>query len=268
MTEVHPSTRSPSALSRPGTRAADRQFNCARAGLTVGRDGMVYLTSAGQDTGYILRVSRDGRDKLGSASVPAIHNATADAGGLIAGTHGHFSHQVALYSREFQKLQAVTDFLVSDQVGWDAPASVEVGAGGNFYGLDHHRDRILQIDAHGKVVQAHSLPHFDNCPPQGFRVCERAQAFYVFFWGKPELHCLGFDGTLKWQQSLGISTNTYEGDGGGHGFQSCRLRAWGKNPLGHPPARRRPPGHKTDHPLRRQLPNARGCRNRVRPGGH
>ncbi|NQT37208.1 MAG: hypothetical protein HQ581_06950 [Planctomycetes bacterium] len=49
----------------------DPKFNCARASLTIGRDGMVYLTSAGQDSGYILRVSRDGKDKLGGASVPA-----------------------------------------------------------------------------------------------------------------------------------------------------------------------------------------------------
>ena len=33
----------------------DPKFNCARASLTIGRDGMVYLTSAGHDTGYILR---------------------------------------------------------------------------------------------------------------------------------------------------------------------------------------------------------------------
>ena len=68
--------------------------------MTIGRDGMVYLTSAGHDNGYILRVTRD------------------------------------------------------------------------FYALDRHRDRLLQINADGKVVQAHALPHFDKCPAQGFRVCE------------------------------------------------------------------------------------------------
>jgi len=193
----------------------DPKFNCERASLTIGRDGMVYLTSAGQDNGYILRVSRDGRDKLGGASVPAIHNATADADGLIASSNGHFSHQVAIYDPEFRKVNAVTDFLVNDQVGWDAPASVEVDAGGDFYALDHHRDRILRINAEGKIVQAHALPHFDKSPAQGFRVCEKTQTFYVIFAGKPLLHCLGFDGKLKWQQSLGVSTNTYDGDHGG-----------------------------------------------------
>lgn len=193
----------------------DPRFNCARASLTIGRDGMVYLTSAGHDTGYILRVSRDGRDKLGGASVPAIHNATAGTSGRIASSNGHFSHQVAMYNKEFQKVNAVTDFLVSDRVGWDAPASIEAAASGDFYALDHHRDRVLQIRADGKVVKAHTLPHFDKCPAQGFRVCEKAQAFYVLFWGKPELQCRGFDGKLKWQQPLGVGTNTYDGDSGG-----------------------------------------------------
>ncbi len=193
----------------------DPLFNCARASLTIGRDGMVYLTSAGQDSGYILRVSRDGKDKLGGASLPAIHNATAGAGGLIAAAHAHFSHQAAIYDKQFQKTLAVTDFLVSDQVGWDAPAGVEAGTGGDFYGLDQHRDRILQINADGKIVRAYALPHVDNRAAQGFRVCEKTRAFYVLYYGKPEVQCLGFDGKMRWERSLGVSSNTYDGDSGG-----------------------------------------------------
>ena len=176
---------------------------------------MVYLTSAGHDSGYILRLSRDGRDKLGGASVPAIHNATADASGRIAASHAHFSHQVAIYDKEFQKTGAVTDFLVNDDVGFDAAASVEAGASGDFYGLDQHRDRILQIDADGKTVKAYALPHIGKCPAQAFRVCEKAQAFYIVRWGRPEVQCLGFDGKVKWERSLGVTADTYEGDNGG-----------------------------------------------------
>ncbi len=193
----------------------DPLFDCQRASLTIGRDGMVYLTSPAHDGGYILRVSRDGRDKLGGALIEAIHNATADAGGLIATAHGHFARQVAIYDKKFHKTLAVTDFLVSDQVGWDAPGDVEAGAGGDFYGLDQHRDRILQLNAGGKIVRAYALPHVDKCPAQAFRVCEKAQAFYVVYWGKPEVQCLGFDGKLKWERNLGVSSNTYEGDNGG-----------------------------------------------------
>ncbi len=189
----------------------DPQFNCQQASLTIGRDGMVYLTSPAHDSGYILRVSRDGRDKLGGASVAAIHNATADAAGLIAAAHGHFSHQVAIYDKEFHKTLAVTDFLVSDQVGWDAPGSVEAGASGDFYGLDQHRDRILQLNADGKIVKAYALPHIDKCPAQAFRVCEKAQAFYVVCWGKPEVQCLGFDGKVKWERPLGVGVQYLRG---------------------------------------------------------
>ena len=193
----------------------DPLFDCARASLTIGRDGMVYLTSAGHDSGYILRVSRDGQDKLGGASVPAVHNATADAAGLIAAAHGHFSHQVAIYDKQFQKTLAVTDFLVSDQVGWDAAASVEAGASGDFYGLDQHRDRIVQLKADGKIVKAYALPHIDKVSAQAFRVCEKAQAFYLAYWGKSEVQCLRFDGKVKWERSLGVGSNTYDGDNGG-----------------------------------------------------
>ena len=157
----------------------DPSFNCAISDLTIGRDGMVYLTSAGHDTGYILRVSRDGLDKVGGAAAPAINNATADANGLIASSNGHFSHQVTFYDKDFQKINTVTDFLVNDQVGWDAPAAVEAGASGDFYGLDQHRDRILRINSAGKLVKAYALPHIDQTQADGFRVCEKLQAFYV-----------------------------------------------------------------------------------------
>ena len=111
----------------------DPTFDCAISDLTIGRDGMVYLTSAGHDSGYILRISREGHDKLGGKAVPAINNATADINGQIASSNGHFSHQIAFYDKQFQKIGSTTDFLVSDQVGWDAPADVEAGEGGDFY---------------------------------------------------------------------------------------------------------------------------------------
>ncbi len=193
----------------------DPAFNCLDSALTIGRDGMVYLTSAGHDGGYILRVSRDGRDKLGGKTDEAINNATADANGLIASAHGHFAHEVALADKQFHKLGAVTDFLVSDQVGWDAPAGVEASAGGDFYALDQHRDRILRINADGKIVKAFALPHRDKNPPDGLRVCEKQQSIYVLFRNNSELNCLGFDGALKWQRSIGAGVSPAYGDDGG-----------------------------------------------------
>ena len=193
----------------------DPSFNCAISDLTIGRDVMVYLTSAGHDTGYILRVSRDGLDKLGGASAPAINNATADANGLIASSNGHFSHQVTFYDKDFQKINTVTDFLVNDQVGWDAPAAVEAGASGDFYGLDQHRDRILRINSAGKLVKSYALSHIDQTQADGFRVCEKLQAFYVSMRYKPEMECLGFDGKTKWRRAVGAAVSTPWGDDGG-----------------------------------------------------
>jgi hypothetical protein len=179
-------------------------FDCQRANLTIGRDEMVYLRSAGRDSGYILRVSRDGSDKLRGASIPAIQNATADAGSRIAAAHAHFSYQVAVYDRQFQKTLTVTNFLVNNKVAWDTPASVEAGESGDFYALDQHRDRILRLNADGKTLQGYPLPHFDKCPAQTFRVCEETRTFYLVYWGNPEVQCLGFDGKLKWQRPLGV----------------------------------------------------------------
>ena len=122
---------------------------------------------------------------------------------------------MALYDREFQKVNGVADFLVSDEVGWDAAGCVEAGAGGTFYGLDQHRDRILQISPQGKVVKAYALPHFDKISAQAFRVSEKAQTFYVLYWTKPQLVCVGFDGKVRWERILGVGSNTYEGDNGG-----------------------------------------------------
>ena len=193
----------------------DPAFNCPIADLTVGRDGMAYLTSAGHDMGYILRVSRDGRDKLGARTIEAINNATANKNGAIASSHGHFAHQVVFYDKQFQKIAAATDFLVSDQVGWDAPADVEAGASGDFYALDQHRGRILRISPAGKLIQSFALPDGNQAQAEGFRVCEKQQSLYVATRSSPGMECLGFDGKLRWRQGIGAGVSNPWGDAGG-----------------------------------------------------
>ena len=140
-----PPSRSNKTISRE-----DPKFNCASAVLTVGRDGNVYLSSVVHDGGYILRVSRDGQRKLGGDAVYAMANATANAAGVVASANGHFNHSVNLYDRNFKQFAACNEFLVGDKVGWDAPARVEAGASGDFYGLDQHRLRILRISPAGQ----------------------------------------------------------------------------------------------------------------------
>jgi len=108
-------------------------LNCAQSSLTVGRDGMVYVCTGGNNS-FVLRLTRDGKDKFGGGIVYAAHNATANADGLIASANAHFAHKVTIYDRTLAQTHEQKDFLVSDAVGWDAPGHVEAGASGDFYG--------------------------------------------------------------------------------------------------------------------------------------
>jgi outer membrane protein assembly factor BamB len=165
---------------------------------------MVYLSSAGNGTGYALRMTREGKDKIGGSVVYATANATANRSGQIAVASGHFAHVVTIYNKSFEKSAAQTDFLVSDAVGWDAPIHVEAGESGDFYGADQHRDRILRISPDGKLLKAYPIPH----SPEGngglmtdFRVNEKLERFYVMTRQGP-LRAIGFDGQQKWSAPI------------------------------------------------------------------
>jgi hypothetical protein len=159
------------------------QFNAAQARLAAGRDGLVYLGSIGPDnTAYVVRMTRSGHDKFGGAVTYALANVAANRDGVVATANGHFAHKVTLYDQNLKQYGEAADFLVGDNVGWDAPSHVEAGESGDFYGVDKHRDRILRITPRGKVLQAYPIPR----EPEGhaglvenFRVCEKLQAFYV-----------------------------------------------------------------------------------------
>lgn len=184
-------------------------FQPASARMTVGRDGNVYLCS-GRDPSsvlsYVVRVGRDGSNKVGAAIVYAALNATANADGVIASANAHFARKISLCDRDFTSLGSVGDFLANDAVGWSAPAHVEAGPSGDFYGADQHRDRIVRLRAAGKTVTAYPIPR----EPAGaggqiddFRVCEKTQAFYILT-RAPALRCVGFDGTVRWTQPAAL----------------------------------------------------------------
>ncbi|MFM7290141.1 MAG: WD40 repeat domain-containing protein [Planctomycetia bacterium] len=177
----------------------DPKFNCAAAVMTVGRDGDVYLSSEGKGGGYILRVSRDGTRKLGGDAIYSMANATANAEGVIASANSHFNHSVNLYDASFKHFAACGEFLVNDTVQWDAPARVEAGASGDFYGLDQHRLRILRISPAGTIVRVHAFP--SEAKAFDFRVCEATQTFYLRS-RDGMLRGVGFDGQVKWQQKI------------------------------------------------------------------
>ena len=169
-------------------------FECAGAALAVGRDGMVYVGGP-----YVLRVQPDGGGKVGGATHYATQNVAVNAHGTLAAAAGHFQRSVLLFDQSFTRIALCQDFLVSDQVGWDAPGRVEVGAGGDFYGLDQHRQRILRLNpVTGKIVASYPLPKETEKERDvlDFRVCEKTQSFII--WHHEWRHrCIGFDGKTK-----------------------------------------------------------------------
>ncbi|MFO0841448.1 MAG: PQQ-binding-like beta-propeller repeat protein [Gemmataceae bacterium] len=181
-------------------------FRVDSARLAVGRDGQVYLCSGGNKS-FVLRLGRDGAAKFGAAVEYAAGNATANGDGVVATANGHFARKVTVYGADFARRGAAGEFLANDQVGWDAPAHVEAGAGGDFYALDQHRDRVVKVSASGKALQAYPVARKPAGHPglmQDFRVCEQRQAFYILRRSGP-LQCVGFDGVERWTYAAGVS---------------------------------------------------------------
>ena len=154
----------------------DPKFDVAKARLTVGLDGSIYLSSSAKNAGYILRVSLDGKQKQGGNAIYSMGNATANAEGVIASSNSHFNHSVNVYSASFKQIAVCNKFLGNDKVGWDSPARVEAGESGDFYGLDKHRNRILRIDPSGRVVKAYALA---GIKAVDFRVSEATETFVL-----------------------------------------------------------------------------------------
>lgn len=175
------------------------------ASLTVGRDGRIYLASGGNHS-FVLRLDRDGSRKSGGPVTYACANATANGQGIIATASGHFAHKVTLYDNEFKEFAHVDDFLVNDQVGWDAPAHVEAGASGDFYAVDQHRNRIVRINPEGKVVTSYAVarePEGGQGLVEDFRVWEDGETLYVLN-RAGQIRAVGFDGKKKWSLSPGV----------------------------------------------------------------
>jgi hypothetical protein len=183
-------------------------FDTANAHLTVGRDGMVYLSSnAAGDNGYVMRIARDGSQKFGGNTVYAIQNATANKDGVLATANAHFAGKVTLYDPATFKQTGESRDFQNDR--FSSPLHVEAGQSGDFYGLDQFRDRIVRISPTGKVVRAYQyskVSEGDHGVANDFRVDEAHQAFYLndltgLIWK------VGFDGQTQWT----IATNVQSG---------------------------------------------------------
>jgi outer membrane protein assembly factor BamB len=199
-------------------------FRPEAARLVVGRDGRVYLCNGAVGNSFVLRLSPDGKTKFGKLVGTAAKNATANAAGVAATANAHFAHAVVLLNDHLDTITSVNDFLADDKVGWNAPAHVEAGASGDFYGLDQHRDRILRIDAAGKVIRAYELPRDPKGGAWEFRVNEKQQAFYLLTRGRT-VRCVGFDGKPRWASHLGVAWGEPVNSGGFDVDEEGRLYA-------------------------------------------
>lgn len=191
-------------------------FQAASARLAVGRDGMVYLCGRGNNS-FVLRMNRDGQEKVGQLlGNQVVRHAVANRDGVMALAVAHFSHKIGVLDGKFEPIGSVADFLVGDNIGWDAPAHVEAGASGDFYGVDQYRNRILRIDATGRLLRAYPIPRVPDTSSgvlQEFRVCEKTEAFYLLARGGP-IRCVGFDGKTRWTFNAGVASVEAGNQGG------------------------------------------------------
>ena len=211
----------------------DVNFDCRSSVMTAGRDGKLYLSCVGHDLGFALRVSLDGKEKYGKKIVYAIGNVTANADGVVASANGHFAHKVTLYNPALDQTGELTDFLVNDSVGWDAPAHVEAGASGDFYAVDQHRNRIVRLNPAAKVVRIYPIPPepADNAGKMAnLRVCEKLDVFFILT-RNGALRCVGGDGATRWKAAASSGAFDCDDDGNLYVLQggSDTVKRFGKD---------------------------------------
>ena len=188
-------------------------MSVAGSRLAIGRDGKVYLSSGD----YVLRVSRDGTQRLGARVTNATWMVAANTDGVIATANAHFNHSVNMYSPTFTHLGKVSDFLSSDPTEWFGPCDVQAGEH-DFYGMDQNRSRIVRVAPPNKMVTTYTLAATGESYVRklvSFRVWEKGQRFYLNnLAGK--LFVIGFDGTLLWSMNTSVGGNPWAGWRGGY----------------------------------------------------
>lgn len=187
-------------------------------GLSLGRDGQVYVYGGQGGNGYVLRIARDGSVKFGFQAVYAITGVAANTDGVVATSNAHFAKSVNTYSRLGSKLGQVDGFTGNDNVGWDGPGTLEVGSSGDFFALDQHANRIVRLSPAGQIIRSYPLrgegePAWGRLWPYGFRVCEAREQFYYIV--DNQIRCVGFDGRTRWSIDTRIAGDPWGGFSGG-----------------------------------------------------
>lgn len=188
------------------------------SGLAVGRDGFVYVYGGEGNGGYVLRISRDGSQKFGMPTTYAITGVAAGRDGTVATSNAHFAKSVHVYDRRGNELGKATGFTGNDNVGWDGPGTIEVGASGDFFALDQHAGRIVRVNSTGGIVRSYPIRAEGEIDPgrfwrYGFRVCEAQEQFY--FIAGNQLVCRGFNGRRRWSVPASVGGDPWGGFSGG-----------------------------------------------------
>ena len=131
-------------------------------GLAVGRDGNVYVSGVDSQGGYVLRISRDGLQKFGSTTTYAITGVAGRATAFLPPRTLTSPSRSVSTTRMVLPRGKVGGFTGNDQVGWDGPGTLEVGSSGDFFALDQHVGRIVQINPTGDIVRSYPLPVIRN----------------------------------------------------------------------------------------------------------
>ena len=160
-------------------------FNSTNATLTVGSDGRVYMTSLGPgNEGYVLRLNRDGSDRVCAPVTYMTVNATANPDGTMGVAFMHFARNVTIYRPDFAPVGQFSKFCATE--GLSTPIHVESAPSGDFYAADQYRDRILRFHPDGIRCGTYLVPREPDGPTgeiRDFRVCERTNAIYVLTQG-------------------------------------------------------------------------------------
>lgn len=187
------------------------EFDCADAIMNLGADGNVYVANSGNPNGYVIRTTIDGKDKFGGEIHYANCGVVVDANGVAAVGSEHFAHQVQFFDKQFHHYADASDFRIGDDVGFDAPGHVEVGADNTFLALDQHRWRIERLDENGKLLAVYTIPK-EVTRIDDFRVSEKAQAFYLYspYNGQP-ITCVAFGERTMVADASGVPQVVYVG---------------------------------------------------------
>ncbi len=184
--------------------------------MTVGRDGKVYINSGG----YLVRMNRDGTQKVGVQIGAGLNKVAADTRGNFAAPRTPHRHRhVAFHGADFQPLGSVGGFLSGEHMNWSSPSDVQSGESGQFYAVDQHRNQILRMELPGRTNAVYSLAGLgvsvvDTEPLLG--VVESLQRFYIAV--NNQIYALGFDGKLAWtiQTKLADSEDVFDSDDAGN----------------------------------------------------